>query len=124
MTGGSEGQSDKLKADRSRNEIPFEKNFRGEQIHFSFNFLHSYCHINAHTHNSLLYVHSMRTKTNSLHSQHRETLGGYLNHCEHTYKIVILSYKCRLSRSIGIPTQVSGTPHSRYGLYDMQVDMQ
>jgi len=122
MTGGSDGQSDKIKADRSRNEILFEKIFRGEQIHFSFSFLHNYCHINAHTHNSLLYVHSMCTKTNSLHSQHRTTLGGYLNHGEHIYKVVILSDKCRLSQSVGIPKQVCRTPHSSYGLYDMQVD--
>jgi len=79
-------------------------------------------HINAHTHNSLIYLHSMCTKTNSLHSQYRKTLGGYLNHYEHIYNIVILSDKCRLSRSTGIPTQVCRTPHSSYGLYDMQVD--
>jgi hypothetical protein len=82
MTGGSDGQSDEIKADRSHTEILFETTFRGEQIQFSFNFLDDYCHINACMHNSLHYVHSMCIKTNSLHSQHRKTLQGYLDQCE------------------------------------------
>jgi hypothetical protein len=72
MTGGSDGQSDEIKADRSHIEILFDTTSTSEQIHFSFNFLHHYCHINVHMHNSLLYVYSIRTETNS---RHRKTPG-------------------------------------------------